>query len=114
MAEAEPIAWTAIPPNAPVRTSDGQQAGTVVGVLGRRDDDIFHGLTVDIGGHQVELPAESITGIWNTGIDTDLTQAELSVLGTEATPGSYRVEQRGFLGTRFHKKEEFVEDDQNR
>jgi len=114
MPDPEPIAWTAIPPNAPVRTSDGQQAGTVVGVLGRREDDIFHGILVDAGGHHVEVQAEDITGIWSNGIDTDLTSAELSSLGTESTPDSYRVASRGIFGTHFHQKEEFVKDDQNR
>ena len=41
-----PISWKAIPPKTPVLSSDGQSAGTVIEVLGSRDEDIFHGLIV--------------------------------------------------------------------
>ena len=64
----------AIQKNHPVVDRDGNEVGEAEGVLGDEDDDIFHGVHLNLkgwGGH-VELLAARITRITTERIYTDL------------------------------------------
>jgi PRC-barrel domain len=68
----------AIRNNARVADRHGTDIGYVERVLGDEDDDIFHGLALNLrgwGGH-VELPAGRIVRITADHIDTDLERDE--------------------------------------
>jgi hypothetical protein len=68
------VSWMAIHQSARVVDGDGTDIGHVEAVLGDEEDDIFHGVALDLkgwGGH-VELPADRIQRITADKIYTDL------------------------------------------
>jgi PRC-barrel domain len=78
----QPIAWRAIVEDEPVRSSDGEDVGTVYDVLGSKEDDIFHGIVVHLGrlGHRVLVLADDVSLITASHLDVDLTSAQLRAL----------------------------------
>ncbi len=77
----EPIAWRAVPENTPVR-SDGQQVGTVYDLLGSHEEDIFHGIVVQLErkGRRVFVAADDIVALTATHVDVSLSAGELGAL----------------------------------
>ncbi len=113
MSDDRPIAWTAIPPRTPVLDADGRPAGTVVEVLGNREEDIFHGLVVDVAGKQRVLLADSIDAISTAGIGTDRSAADLADLPLYEAEKSYHAElSHGILGHLKHER--FFEDEEDK
>jgi hypothetical protein len=78
----QPIAWRAIVEDEPVRSSEGDDVGTVYDIVGSREDDIFHGVVVHLGrlGHRVLVLADNVSLISGSHVDVSLTSAELHAL----------------------------------
>jgi hypothetical protein len=76
--EQPQVAWKAIEEGAVVVAADGSELGTVTEIAGDAEADIFSGLVVSKGvlGHDRFVPAERVTGIWPTRIETSLSRAE--------------------------------------
>ena len=78
-----PVAWQAMPRNAPVVASDGTEIGKAEKWLGDQEEDIFHGIVVRLhDGEAVEVPAQRVKRITEMHVITDLGVSE-----AEALPG---------------------------
>ena len=82
MAEEHAVSWMAIPRKAPVFDKAGSEVGHVDAVLGDEEDDIFHGVSLNLTGPagDVELTAARITRITTAGVYTDLQEEEAKTL----------------------------------
>ena len=68
--EGLPISYEVLDRGVPVLTSDGQPVGTVASVIGAPEQDIFHGLLVDMPGIGVRfVPAEAVATLHEHGVD---------------------------------------------
>lgn len=79
MDEGLPISYQLLEDGVPVLACDGRQVGTVVSVLSAPEEDVFHGLLIDIPRHGVRfLEAARIASIHEHGVDLriDLAAAE--------------------------------------
>jgi uncharacterized protein YrrD len=95
-----PVSWKAIEKDATVVTSDGDEAGHVVEVVGDPSVDIFTGLVVKAGvlDEKRYLPAERVTGIWPQRVEVDVSADELKALPPYEEPVVERLEpDRGFF-----------------
>jgi hypothetical protein len=95
----DPIAWLAIAEDEPVRSSDGQDVGTVYDVLGARDEDIFHGIVVHLGrlGHRVLVLADDVSLITRSHVDVSRTSAELHALPVHEEEHTFRLGMTGLF-----------------
>jgi hypothetical protein len=103
------VSWMAIHQNARVIDRDGTDIGHVEAVLGDEEDDIFHGLALNLkgwGGH-VELPADRIQRITAERIYTDLGSDEGKSLEELETDRWLEFEGR----SRFLKRAKWEKDD---
>jgi PRC-barrel domain len=103
------VSWMAIHQDARVIDRDGNDIGRVEAVLGDDEDDIFHGLALDLkgwGGH-VELPADRIQRITTDRIYTDLGPNEGDSLEELKTDRWFDFEGR----SRFLKRAKWERDD---
>jgi hypothetical protein len=103
------VSWMAIHQNARVIDRDGTDIGHVEAVLGDEEDDIFHGLALNLkgwGGH-VELPADRIQRITADRIYTDLGPDEGKSLEELETDHWFEFEGR----SRFLKRAKWEKDD---
>ena len=77
----QPIAWRAVPQDTAVR-SDGQQVGSVYDVLGSHEEDIFHGIVVQLrsGSRRVFVAADDVILITASHVDVSLTAGEIGAL----------------------------------
>ena len=77
----QPIAWRAVPQDTAVR-SDGQQVGTLYDVLGSDEEDIFHGIVVQLrsGSRRVFVPADDVVLITASHVDVSLNAGEIGAL----------------------------------
>ena len=80
--EEQEIAWVAMPEKAPVMDQAGEEIGRAEGLLGDKEDDIFHGIVVKLArsGHKVEVRADRIPKITTRRVYTDLAADELEQL----------------------------------
>jgi hypothetical protein len=80
--EEREVAWLAMPEKAPVMGESGEEIGRTDGLLGDKEDDIFHGIVVKLshGGRRVEVEADRIPKITNRRVYTDLAADELEQL----------------------------------
>lgn len=80
--EDQPIAWTAVPQDTRVRTSDAEVVGTLSDLLGSRQEDIFHGIVVHLGrfGHHVFVSADQVSLLTRSAVGVALTSAEIHAL----------------------------------
>jgi len=78
----DPIAWRGVAQDTPVRSSDGEQVGTLSDLLGSDREDIFHGIVVHLGrlGHHVFVPADQVSLITRSHVDVALTSDEIHAL----------------------------------
>jgi len=76
------VAWLAMPEKAPVMGESGAEIGRVEGLLGDKEDDIFHGIVLKLaaGGRKVEVRADRIPKITTRRVYTDLAADELAQL----------------------------------
>jgi hypothetical protein len=98
----EPIAWRAILEDTPVRSSDGQEVGTVYDVLGSKEDDIFHGILVHLGrlGHRVLVLADDVSLITRGHVDVARTSAELHALPEHTEERTFHLGVAGMFRRR--------------
>lgn len=98
----EPIAWRAISEDTPVRSSDGEDVGTVYDVLGSKEDDIFHGIVVHLGrlGHRVLVLADDVSRITSGHVDVARTSAELHALPEHADERTFHLGVTGMFRKR--------------
>jgi hypothetical protein len=80
--EEQEIAWLAMPDKAPVMDQAGEEIGRAEGLLGDKEDDIFHGIVLKLarGGRKVEVRADRIPKITTRRVYTDLVADELEQL----------------------------------
>lgn len=93
----QPVAWRSIVENEPVRSSDGENVGTVYDVLGSKEDDIFHGVVVHLGrlGHRVLVLADDVELITESHLDVSLTSAELHALPVHTDEHTFHLGMTG-------------------
>jgi hypothetical protein len=77
-ADEPQVAWIALEAGVAVLAADGGHVGTMKEVSGDEEHDIFHGLVVTSPGLEGDryVPAERVTGIWPSRVQTDLTPDE--------------------------------------
>ncbi len=77
----QPIAWRAVREDTAVR-SDGLQVGTVYDLLGSHEEDIFHGVVVQLrtGSRRVFIPADDVSSITASHVDVSLSASEIAAL----------------------------------
>ncbi len=77
----QPIAWRAVRGETAVR-SDGVQVGAVYDILGSDDEDIFHGLVVQLrpGSHRAFVPADGVVLMTASYVDVSLGAGEMAAL----------------------------------
>jgi len=78
-----------VPENTPVR-SDGEQVGTVYDLLGSHEEDIFHGIVVQLKskGRRVFVPADDVAALTASHVDVSLSAGELGALRSTPTSAS--------------------------
>lgn len=68
--EGLPISYQLLEDGVPVLSSEGEQVGTVGSVLSAPEEDVFHGLLVNVPGQGVRfLEADAIASIHEHGVD---------------------------------------------
>lgn len=104
-ADEPQVSWKVLERDAVVVTADGQEAATVVEVVGDSDADIFNGLVVKVGllGPDRHLPAERIRGIWPGRVEVDATAEELEALPPYEEPVVEHVLPEGGFLTRMRR-----------
>jgi hypothetical protein len=77
----QPIAWRAVPEDTAVR-SEGQQIGALYDLLGSHEEDIFHGIVVQLrsGSRRVFIPADDVALITASHVDVSLSANEIAAL----------------------------------
>jgi hypothetical protein len=103
------VSWLAIRRNAPVVDRDGNELGHVEAVLGDDEDDIFHGVALNLkgwGGH-VEVPADRVQRITDEKVYTDLDEDEAKSLDEHEPDRWFDFEG----ATRFLKRPKWREDE---
>ncbi len=98
-ADDDPIAWSSILADTPVVSTEGDEVGTVVDVLGSEAEDIFHGIVVHQGllGRDVMIPADRVARITRRRIDVTMTGAEIRDLPPYREEQSYKLGMVGLL-----------------
>lgn len=80
--EEREVAWLAMPEKAPMVGESGEEIGRMEELLGDKEDDIFHGIVLELArsGHKVEVQADRIPKITTRRVYTDLAADELERL----------------------------------
>ncbi len=78
--EPVPIAYTALQPGTPVRTSDDREFGTVAAVLVDAPVDVFDGINVDTPAGTKFVDADQIGLIYTTYVTTTVSWDETADL----------------------------------
>jgi hypothetical protein len=94
----QPIAWRGVPENTPVR-SDGRQVGTLYDLLGSHEEDIFHGIVVQLrsGSRRVFVPADDVILITASHVDVSLSAAEIGALPEHTEERQFELGMVGHL-----------------
>jgi|SRR3954452_23028559 hypothetical protein len=77
-----PIAYTALQPGTPVRTSDGHQFATVQAVLVDEKVSVFDGIVVQTVEGERFVDADQIGSIYTTHVRTTLSRGQAANLST--------------------------------
>jgi hypothetical protein len=98
-ADAQPVAWRGLVYGTPVLASDGTRVGSVREVLGSDEEDIFHGLRVELAGHKrdVMVKADDITLLSDSGVRTSLAADEIRGLPAYDDEATYHLASVGWL-----------------
>ena len=77
-----PIAWTALPTGTTVRSSDGEEVGTVARVVADVQKDIFSGLAVSHGllSRNVFVPATAVEEITRDEVRLSISSGDVEAL----------------------------------
>ena len=94
----QPIAWRAVPQDTAVR-SDGQQVGSVYDVLGSHEEDIFHGIVVQLrsGSRRVFVAADDVILITTSHVDVSLSEGEIGALPEHTEERQFELGMVGHL-----------------
>ncbi|MGD0861637.1 MAG: hypothetical protein ABSA21_02615 [Candidatus Limnocylindrales bacterium] len=94
----QPVAWRAVPENTPVR-ADGQQVGTLYDLLGSHEEDIFHGIVVQLrsGSRRVFVPADDVDLLTASHVDVSLSAGELAALPEHTDERQFQLGMVGLL-----------------
>jgi hypothetical protein len=94
----QPIAWRAVPEDAAVR-SDGQQVGTLYDLLGSDEEDIFHGIIVQLwsGSRRVFVPADDVILMTTSHVDVSLSAGEIGALPEHTEERQFELGMVGHL-----------------
>ena len=97
--DEQPVSWRAIAADTPVFASDGSEVGKVSEVLGGDQEDIFHGLVIDLPGigNEAMLPAAHVVRISDRRVESDLTADEIRSLPEFEAAESFRLGNVGLL-----------------
>jgi len=97
--DTDPIGWRGVIYGTAVTAADGTQVGTVREVLGSDAEDIFHGLRVRLADSRrdVMVPADDVTAMSHTSVDTDLSRAAIEALETYDEVSTYHLASVGWL-----------------
>ena len=93
-----PIAWRAVPQDTAVR-SDGQQVGTLYDLLGSDEEDIFHGIVVQLrsGSRRVFVPADDVILITASHVDVSLSASEMGALPEHTEERQFELGMVGYV-----------------
>ena len=91
MTEEHEIAYMAVGPGTPVRSSDGQVLGTVERVLDIPDLDLFDGIVVTTPDGDRFVDRDQISRITNVAVYCALTAAEAEALPVPDSAPTYRA-----------------------
>ncbi|HEY1167998.1 MAG TPA: hypothetical protein VGE81_03305 [Candidatus Limnocylindrales bacterium] len=94
----QPIAWRAVPEDTPVR-SDGQQVGTLYDLLGSDEEDIFHGIVVQLrpGSRRVFVAADDVISMTASQVDVSLSAGEIGALPEHTEERQFELGMVGHL-----------------
>ncbi len=94
----QPIAWRAVPQDTAVR-SDGQQVGTLYDLLGSDEEDIFHGIVVQLrsGSRRVFVPADDVILITASHVDVSLSADKMDALPEHTEERQFELGMVGYL-----------------
>jgi hypothetical protein len=76
MPAGRPIAWNVLAEGTPVRSSDGQEIGTVDRVLADEEKDIFEGLILATPGGRRHVAADAVVSIHEDAVTLGLNRDE--------------------------------------
>ena len=95
----QPIAWRGVAQDTPVRTSEGETAGTLSDMLGSDQEDIFHGIVVHLGRfrHHIFVAADQVSLMTPSHVDVSLTSAEIHALPKHDDERQYDLGMVGLL-----------------
>jgi hypothetical protein len=104
----DPIAWRGVAQDTPVRSSDGEEVGTLSDMLGSDREDIFHGIVVHLGrlGHHVFVAADDVVLMTRSHVDVSQTSAELHALPEHDEERQFDLGTVGFFRKRAGWKRE--------
>jgi len=94
----QPIAWRVVPEDTAVR-SEGQQVGTLYDLLGSDEEDIFHGIVVQLrsGSRRVFVPADDVTVMTASHVDVSLSADEMNALPEHKEERQFELGMVGYL-----------------
>jgi len=94
----QPIAWRAVPQDTPVR-SEGEQVGTLYDLLGSDEEDIFHGIVVQLrsGSRRVFVPADDVILIAASHVDVSLSAGKMDALPVHTEERQFELGMVGHL-----------------
>lgn len=98
--EPTPIAYSALEPGTPVQSSDGQQFGTVAGVLVVEEVSVFDGIVVDTPAGPRFVDADHVGTITTACVRTTLSADEAAQLPQpDGSTPVYRTDARDDTGS---------------
>jgi PRC-barrel domain len=96
MDEGLPIAYEVLESGVPVYASGGEQVGTVGHVVAAPEEDIFHGIVLDVAGGVRFVPADQVASLHERGVDLRIDLAAAANLPEpEGGAPAWRVEEPG-------------------
>jgi hypothetical protein len=98
----QPVSWRAVPEDVAVRSADGANVGKVYDLLGSKEEDIFHGVVVELreGGRRVFVAADDVGLLTGTHVDVTLTAAEVESLPAHSEEHAFSLNWTGTLRKR--------------
>jgi PRC-barrel domain len=78
--EGLPIAYEVLEDGIPVFASGGEQIGTVAHVVAAPEEDIFHGIVIDVGGGRRFVAADQVASLHERGVDLRIDAAAAAAL----------------------------------
>lgn len=103
--EPHPIAYTALRPGTPVRTSEGNQFATVEAVLVDEKVAVFDGIVVQTAGGPRFVDADQVGTIWTTYVATTLSADQVANLPEPEKSNLIDIKpSRSKLGRMFGRK----------